>query len=96
MNIALPEPLRACIAKCVGSRQFGSTSECACELIRRDQREQEVTRLRALVEERLASRTGRPDTTEDWAARAGTAKQAVFFAAPCPGGLSCGGLLQPP
>lgn len=42
MNIALPEPMRAYVAKRVESGQFGNTSEYVRELIRRDQREQDM------------------------------------------------------
>ena len=42
MNIALPEPMRACVAKRVESGQFGNTSEYVRELIRRDPREQDI------------------------------------------------------
>jgi antitoxin ParD1/3/4 len=55
MNIALPEAMRAYVAKRVGSRQFGNTSKYVRELIRRDQREPDIARLRAMVEEGLAS-----------------------------------------
>ena len=67
MNIALPEPMRACVAKRVESGQFGNTSEYVRELIRRDQREQDIARLRAMVEVGLASGPARADTAEDWA-----------------------------
>jgi antitoxin ParD1/3/4 len=67
MNIALPEPMRAYVAKRVESGQFGNTSEYVRELIRRDQREQDIARLRAMVEVGLASGPARPDTAEDWA-----------------------------
>lgn len=67
MNIALPEPMRAYVAKRVESGQFGNTSECVRELIRRDQREQDIARLRSLVEEGLASGPARTDTADDLA-----------------------------
>lgn len=67
MNIALPEPMRAYVARRVESGQFGNTSEYVRELIRRDQREQDVARLRAMVEEGLASGPARADTADDWA-----------------------------
>jgi antitoxin ParD1/3/4 len=67
MNVALPEPMRAYVAKRVESGQFGNTSEYVRELIRRDQREQDIARLRAMVEEGLASGPARADTSEDWA-----------------------------
>lgn len=67
MNIALPESLRDYVARRVDSGQFGNTSEYVRELIRRDQREQDIARLRTLLEEGLASGAARADTEEDWA-----------------------------
>lgn len=67
MNIALPEPLRNYVARRVESGQFGNTSEYIRELIRRDQREQDIARLRAMVEEGLASGPAQADTPDDWA-----------------------------
>ena len=67
MNIALPESMCACVAKRVESGQFGNTSEYVRELIRRDQRGQDMARLRAMVELGLASGPARADTAEDWA-----------------------------
>jgi antitoxin ParD1/3/4 len=66
MNIALPEPLRAYVAERVESGQYGNTSEYVRDLIRKDQREQRVQRLRALVEDGLASGPAAPDTKADW------------------------------
>ncbi len=66
MNIALPEPLRAYVADRVQSGQYGNTSEYVRELIRKDQLDQSVLRLRALVEEGLASGVATPDTSTDW------------------------------
>ena len=66
MNIALPEPLRAYVAERVESGQYGNTSEYVRDLIRRDQLEQRVQRLRALVEEGLASGPATPDKKADW------------------------------
>jgi antitoxin ParD1/3/4 len=67
MNIALPEPMCAYVAKRIESGQFGNTSEYVRELIRRDQRGQDMARLRAMVEVGLASGPARADTAEDWA-----------------------------
>ena len=67
MNIALPEPMRAYVAERVSAGQYGNTSEYVRELIRRDQREQERLRLRALLEEGLASGPATPMTKDDWA-----------------------------
>jgi len=55
MNIALPEQLRAYVAERVEAGHYGNTSEYVRELIRKDQREQRAERLRALLEEGLAS-----------------------------------------
>ena len=66
MNIALPEPLRAYVADRVKAGEFGNTSEYVRDLIRKDQQEQRVLRLRALLEEGLASGTPLADTPADW------------------------------
>ena len=66
MNIALPEPMRAYVAERVDSGQYGNTSEYVRELIRKDQREQAIARLRAMVEVGLASGPAVPDTQADW------------------------------
>lgn len=66
MNIALPEPLRAYVAERVSAGHYGNTSEYVRELIRRDQRDQERLRLRALVEEGLASGPAAPMIAADW------------------------------
>ena len=66
MNVALPEPLRAYVADRVKAGQYGNTSEYVRELIRKDQREQRVLRLRALVEEGLSSGAPVADTPADW------------------------------
>lgn len=66
MNIALPEPMRAYVTERVASGQYGNTSEYVRELIRKDQREQAIARLRALVEEGLASEPATADTRSDW------------------------------
>lgn len=67
MNIALPEPLHAYVAERVASGGFGNISEYVREPIRRDQRNQERLRLRALVEEGLTSGPATLVTDEDWA-----------------------------
>ena len=66
MNIALPEPLRAYVADRVEAGQYGNTSEYVRELIRKDQQEQRVLRLRTLVEEGLSSGAAVVDTPADW------------------------------
>lgn len=65
MNIALTEPMRAYVAERVASGEFGSTSEYVRDLIRKDQREQRILRLRALVEEGLDSGPATADTDAD-------------------------------
>lgn len=66
MNIALPEPLRAYVAQRVESGEYGNTSEYVRDLIRKDQREQRIQRLRALVEDGLASGVASADVPADW------------------------------
>jgi len=66
MNVALPDSMRAYVAQRVESGQYGNTSEYVRDLIRQDQRVQEVKRLQALVEEGLASGKPLADTAEDW------------------------------
>ena len=67
MNIALPEAMRSCVSERVESGQFDNTSEYVRELIRKDQQEQRVQRLRALLQEGLESGEGREVTAADWA-----------------------------
>ena len=67
MNIALPDALRAFVAQRVASGEYGNTSEYVRELIRKDLQDQQRRRLRALVEESLASGPASADTPEDWA-----------------------------
>lgn len=66
MNIAIPEPLRAYVAHRVASGDYGNTSEYIRDLIRKDQQEQRIHRLRALVEEGLSSGPPTPDSQADW------------------------------
>ena len=66
MNVALPESMRSYVAERVESGQYGNTSEYVRDLIRKDQREQGLQRLRGLLEEGLASGPGRADTPADW------------------------------
>lgn len=53
------------VAQRVASGEYGNTSEYVRELIRKDQREQRIQRLRALVEEGLASGPAAADTRAD-------------------------------
>ena len=64
MSFALPESLRAYIDERVRSGRYGNTSEYLRELIRRDQQEQAVARLRDLIAEGLESGDPRPATDE--------------------------------
>ena len=66
MNIALPETMRNYVASRVHSGQYGNTSEYVRDLIRQDQRQQTIERLRALVQEGLDSGPATPDTPADW------------------------------
>lgn len=65
--IARPDTLRAFVAQRVASGDYGNTSEYVRELIRKDQHEQRLLRLRTLVEDGLASGPASADTSEDWA-----------------------------
>jgi antitoxin ParD1/3/4 len=49
----------------VASGEYGNTSEYVRDLIRKDQRNQRILRLRALVEEGLASGPATADTPAD-------------------------------
>ena len=66
MNIALPDALRAYVAQRVESGEYGNTSEYVRDLIRKDQREQRIQRLRSLVEDGLASGKATADKPADW------------------------------
>lgn len=65
LSFALPETMRAYIDKRVATGHYGNTSEYIRDLVRKDQAEESKTRLRALIEEGLASGTGRPLTQAD-------------------------------
>jgi antitoxin ParD1/3/4 len=65
MSFALPESMRAYIDERVATGHYGNTSEYIRDLIRRDQEEQTRKRLRALIEEGLASGPGRRRTRAD-------------------------------
>ena len=65
MNVALTEAMRAYVAERVASGECGNTSEYVRDLIRKDQREQRVRRLRSLVEEGLASGPAMADSKVD-------------------------------
>lgn len=65
MNVALTDAMRAYVAERVASGEYGNTSEYVRDLIRKDQREQRVRRLRSLVEEGLASGPAVADSKAD-------------------------------
>lgn len=65
LSFALPETMRAYIDARVATGHYGNTSEYIRDLIRKDQAEESRVRLRALIEEGLASGSGRPLTQTD-------------------------------
>ena len=67
LSFALPETMRSYIDARVASGHYGNTSEYIRELIRKDQSEEAKARLRALIEEGLASGPAVPwsDADED-------------------------------
>ena len=65
MNIALPEPLRAYVVARVDAGRYTDASEYVRDLIHKDQREQQIQRLRALVEEGLGSGPATPYAEAD-------------------------------
>lgn len=64
MSFALPESMREYVDARVRGGDYGNTSEYLRELIRRDQHDQSVQRLRNLIADGLASGEGR-EVTED-------------------------------
>ncbi len=65
MSFALPETMRHYIDARVASGHYGNTSEYIRHLIRKDQEEQAVQRLRGLIEEGLASGPVEARTDDD-------------------------------
>lgn len=65
LSFALPETMRSYIDARVVSGHYGNTSEYIRDLVRKDQTEEARARLRALIEEGLASGPGRPPTQAD-------------------------------
>jgi antitoxin ParD1/3/4 len=57
MNISLPDPLKSFVDEQVKERGYGTSSEYVRELLRKDQ---ECTRLRAMLIEGAASPSARP------------------------------------
>ena len=66
LSIALPDTLRTYVSQRVASGEFGNTSEYMRDLIRKDQREQRLTRLRTLLEDGLSSGPAEPLTPAFW------------------------------
>lgn len=66
MNIALPDVMRDYVARRVESGQYGNTSEYVRDLIRKDQQEQGLARLRSLLMDGLASGPADPITQSFW------------------------------
>lgn len=64
MSFALPESMREYVDARVRGGDYGNTSEYLRELIRRDQHDQSVQRLRNLIADGLGSGEGR-DVTKD-------------------------------
>jgi len=65
MSFALPESMRTYIDARVVEGQYGNTSEYIRDLVRKDQDQQAHKRLRALIEEGLASGPAEARTTDD-------------------------------
>jgi antitoxin ParD1/3/4 len=65
LSFSLPETMRSYIDARVATGHYGNTSEYIRELVRKDQAEEGRVRLRALIEEGLASGPSRPLTQAD-------------------------------
>lgn len=65
MSIAIPDPMRAYISERVDSGAYGNMSEYFRDLVRKDQFEQAKVRLRAYIDEGLASGTAQGLTDLD-------------------------------
>ncbi len=65
MSIAIPDSMRQYVCERVESGAYGNMSEYFRELVRKDQQEQGKARLRALIEEGLASGAAQPSTDSD-------------------------------
>ena len=59
MSFALPESMRSYIDERVRSGEYGNTSEYLRDLIRRDQHDQAIKRLRTLIADGIESGEGR-------------------------------------
>ena len=60
LSFSLPQTMRAYIDARVATGHYGNTSEYIRDLVRKDQAEESKARLRALIEEGLASGPGTP------------------------------------
>ena len=67
LSFALPPSMRSYINARVATGHYGNTSEYIRDLVRKDQADNAKTRLRALIEEGLASGTGTAWTASDHA-----------------------------
>ncbi|NCN70443.1 MAG: type II toxin-antitoxin system ParD family antitoxin [Rhodoferax sp.] len=65
LSFALPQSMRAYINARVSTGHYGNTSEYIRDLVRKDQTDNAKMRLRALIEEGLASGSGTPWTASD-------------------------------
>ena len=65
LSFALPPSMRSYIDARVATGHYGNTSEYIRDLIRKDQADEAKARLRALIEEGLASGPSAPWTTYD-------------------------------
>ena len=65
MGIALPESMRYYMVGIVNGGNYGNTCEHIWDLVRKDQTDQAIVRLRTLVEEGLASGDAQPLTDAD-------------------------------
>jgi antitoxin ParD1/3/4 len=64
MSFALPESMRSYVDERVRSGEYGNTSEYLRDLIRRDQHDQAIRRLRALIADGVESGEGRAVTDD--------------------------------
>lgn len=65
LSFALPPSMRSYINKRVATGQYGNTSEYIRDLVRKDQADNAKARLRALIEDGLASGPGTPWLASD-------------------------------
>ena len=66
LSFAIPEALVEYIDQRVAAGGYGNRSEYVRDLVRRDQREQSIERLRVLITDGLASGPPTADTDADW------------------------------